>query len=56
MKLALMEFIYNNSIYFTIKILSFFIIYGFYFIIKLNVKDNVLKGEVLIIIKKIKKI
>ena len=56
MKLILVKFIYNNFIYFMIKILSFFIIYDFYLIIKLNVKDNVLKGEVLIIIKRIKKI
>ena len=56
MKLILIKFIYNNFIYFIIKILSFFIIYGFYFIIELNVKDNILKGKVLIVIKRIKKI
>ena len=56
MKLTFIKFIYNNFIYFIIKILLFFIIYDFYFIIELNVKDNILKKEVLIIIKRIKKI
>ena len=54
MKLVLTEFIYNNSFYLTIRITLFFILYNFYFIIKINIKDNILKEEVLIIKKRIK--
>jgi hypothetical protein len=45
-KSSLAKFVYNNSVYSTTDISSFFAIYGFYPNIPLSVKDDYLKGEV----------
>jgi hypothetical protein len=54
--LVFIEFIYNNLQYLIIRVSLFYTLYGFYLIIEINTKDNVLKREVLVIIKRIKKI
>ena len=56
MKLVLVEFIYNNSFYLTIRITLFFVLYNFYFTIEINVKDNVLEGEAPVIKERVKMI
>jgi hypothetical protein len=47
-KIPLTKFVYNNNVYSTINISSFFAIYDFYFNVLSSVKDNRLKSEVLI--------
>ena len=56
MKLALIKFIYNNLKYSIIRIFLFYILYSFYFSIKLYIKDNILKRKILIVNKRIKRI
>jgi len=53
MKLALVEFIYNNSRYSIIGISLFYILYKFHLNIKLYIKDNILKEKVLVVYKRI---
>jgi hypothetical protein len=53
-KAPLTKFVYNNNVHSTTNISSFFVIYSFYFNVLSSVKDNRLKGEVLITRKKIK--
>ena len=54
MKLILTKFIYNNSFYTIISYLLFFILYKFYFIIKIFIKNNNIKGEALATIERVK--
>jgi hypothetical protein len=54
-KTFLIKFVYNNNVYSTNNISSFFAIYNFYFNVFSSVKDDRLKNEVLITKKKIKK-
>jgi hypothetical protein len=51
-KTPLIKFVYNNSVHSTTNISSFFAIYGFYLNIPSLVRDDRLKGEVLITRKK----
>jgi hypothetical protein len=53
MKLALIEFIYNNLKHSIIGISLFYILYRFYSNIKLYIKDNILEREVLVIHERI---
>jgi len=55
-KLILIKFIYNNLYYLITNISLFFALYNFYFIIKLYIKDNILKREALIIKERVEKI
>jgi hypothetical protein len=48
---VLAKFIYNNLYYSTIGISLFFTLYAFYLSIEFHVRDNVLEGEALIVIK-----
>ena len=52
-KLALAEFTYNNSVYSTTGLSLFFVIYGFYPTIKINIKDNITGREILAIAKRV---
>jgi hypothetical protein len=53
-KSPLAKFVYNNSVYSTTGISFFFAIYGFYPNVFLSVKDDYLKGEMLVARKKVK--
>jgi hypothetical protein len=46
MKLLLIEFVYNNSVYSTIDISPFFAIYGFYSNVSSLIKDDRPEGKV----------
>jgi hypothetical protein len=54
-KTPLIKFVYNNNVHSTINMSSFFVIYGFYLNVLSLIKNDRLKGEVLITRKKIKK-
>ena len=48
MKLALVEFIYNNSIYLFIKVILFFALYSYYLQININI-DKTISNIILVI-------
>jgi hypothetical protein len=45
-KIPLVEFVYNNSVYNTISISPFFVIYRFYFNMFSTIRDDRLEEEV----------
>ena len=56
MKLVLAEFIYNNLKHLTTSTSLFYILYRFYLIIKFDIRDNVLEGEALVAVERVKRI
>ena len=54
MKLVLAEFIYNNLKHLTTSTSLFYILYRFYLTIKFYIRDNILEGEALVIIKRVR--